>query len=160
MLLWRSYANTSRTVLSIFVANIYLKFNIHKTSHELQLTFSQFLLKIWIAPSLPVKINTVSDKQCSTNTRCNTYCCFRYHGHTEVCIYCSTISTSPTSAINQFHDQLECVHSTDSPRSRRHRSYVALEVLSNALGTNDMSYTTAQTICVIDIVEIDVKFEL
>jgi hypothetical protein len=33
-------------------------------------------------------------------------------------------------------------------------------VLSNALGTNDMSYTTAQTICVIDIVEIDVKFEL
>lgn len=79
----------SPTVLSIFVAKIYLKFNIHRTSHKLQLTLSQFLLKIWIAPSLPVKINTIPDKQCSTNTRCNAYSCFRYHGHTVVCIYSS-----------------------------------------------------------------------
>lgn len=157
MLLWRSYVNISRTVVSKFVANIYLEFNIHKTSHEIQLTFSQYLLKIWIAPSLPVKINTIPDKQCSTNTRCNAYSCFRYHGHTEVCIYCSWISTSPTSAISHFH---VCVHSTASSRSWRHRSYITQEVLSWALATNDMYYTMAQTIYVIDIVEIDVKYEL
>lgn len=129
MLLWGSYVNISRTVVSKFVAKIYLKFNIHKTTHELQLTFSQYLLKIWIVPSLPVKINTVPDKQCSTNTRCNAYSCFRYHGHTEVCTYCSWISTLPTSAISHFHDQLECVHSTASQRSWWHRSYITPEVV-------------------------------
>jgi hypothetical protein len=129
------------------VAKIYLKCNIHMTSHELQLTFSQFLLKIWIAPSLPVKINTVPDKQCSTNTRCNAYSCLRNHGHTQVYIYCSGISTSTTSAINHFHDQLECGHSTDSLNSWSCRHTPSQQ-------------TTAQTIYVIDIVEIDFKYEL
>jgi len=48
---------------------------------EFELTFPQFLLKIGIAPSLPVKIYTVANKQCSTYTRCYTYSCFRNHGH-------------------------------------------------------------------------------
>jgi hypothetical protein len=35
------------------------------------------------------------------------------------CIYGSWISTSPTSTISPFHDQLECVHSTDILRCWR-----------------------------------------